>query len=322
MGLVRSLALETRKQDSRIFEDHGFRRLQYVRYADDWIVGVRGTFSDAQNLLSKITAFCEGIGLKISPDKTKITNLLRDKALFLGVELSRSNVMKFTKIPRTSQTKRLGLRLRMTAPLNRVIKKLTEAGFIKNQQSAPKFLWLARSHDQIIHLYNSVFRGYINYYSFVHNYGKLVCLLTFILKQSAAKLLAAKFKLKTRAKVFKKFGNGLTSPNKISFLKTSYRTNPYLAPRFKVKNPNQNPEMIQSLFASYKSLASLMNLICTSCGSDHRVEMHHVRKMSDLNPKVSAIDRLMVHANRKQIPLCRVCHMKLHNSISKTKLSS
>jgi AI2M/AI1M-like HNH endonuclease len=52
---------------------------------------------------------------------------------------------------------------------------------------------------------------------------------------------------------------------------------------------------------------------CLSCGSNYRIEMHHVRKMSDLNPKINLIDRLMVKAHRKQIPLCRECHIKKSN---------
>jgi hypothetical protein len=30
--------------------------------------------------------------------------------------------------------------------------------------------------------------------------------------------------------------------------------------------------------------------------------MHHVRKLSDLNPKLSEVDRIMVKARRKQVP--------------------
>lgn len=113
----------------------------------------------------------------------------------------------------------------MTAPITRIIKNLTDTGFLLNGKPAPRFLWLHNNHDQIIHLYNSVFRGYLNYYYFVHNYSRLVSLLNFILKQSAAKLLAAKYKLGTQAKVFKKFGPRLTSPNKIEFIKPSYISN-------------------------------------------------------------------------------------------------
>jgi len=59
-------------------------------------------------------------------------------------------------------------------------------------------------------MYNSVGRGYLNYYSFAHNYNGVVNLVQHILKSSCAKLLAAKFNLKTQKKVFEKFGSDLS----------------------------------------------------------------------------------------------------------------
>lgn len=311
MKLVRTLTLLARNYTFMDFEDPNFRRLMYLRYADDWIIGIRGTAQDAKNLLAKVSDYCNSIGLKMNLEKTKITNLRTSKALFLGVELSRTNTTKFTKVKSSSSTRRLPLNLRMTAPIARIIKKLSDTGFIINYKPVPKFLWLHNSHDQIIYLYNSVMRGFLNYYSFVHNYSRVVSLLNFILKQSAAKLLAAKFKLGTRAKVFKKLGPDLTTPNKVNFLKASYKSN-YL--NFKVNRIDiQTLENIQGLYVSNKSLASLHQKVCNICGSNYRVEMHHVRKMSDLNPKIHLLDKLMIKTHRKQIPLCRECHMKKHH---------
>jgi len=70
-------------------------------------------------------------------------------------------------------------------------------------------------------------------------------------------------------------------------------------------------EIINSLYGT-KSITTLDNLICINCKSDYKVEMHHIRAMKDLNPKISYFDKLMVKAKRKQIALCRECHMKLH----------
>jgi hypothetical protein len=42
--------------------------------------------------------------------------------------------------------------------------------------------------------------------------------------------------------------------------------------------------------------------------------MHHVRLLSDLNPKLSEIDRIMLKRRRKQIPLCRFCHLDHHKN--------
>jgi group II intron reverse transcriptase/maturase len=277
MKLVHDLSMVARRHSFMNLEHPNLRRLMYLRYEDDWIIGVRGTLKETQEILKIVSDFCTSIGLTVCQQKTKITNLSTSKALFLGVELSR--------------TKRLGLRLRMTAPIAIIIKKLTDTGFIVKNEPAPRFLWLHYNHDQIIHLYNSVMRGFLNYYSFAHNYSRLVSLLNHILKQSAAKLLAAKFKLGTRAKVFEKFGLNLTSPKKISFMQTYYNGK-YLDFKVSKVNPH-NIENIQGLYTTSKSIASLYNQRCKSCGSRQRVEMHHVRKLSDLNTKIKAIDRLM-----------------------------
>lgn len=79
----------------------------------------------------------------------------------------------------------------------------------------------------------------------------------------------------------------LKGEDKIGFLKPSYRLNVW---DFK-SNPK---DRIKTLFASYLSAAILDSLECVKCGSSDRVEMHHVRLLSDLNPKLSEVDRIMV----------------------------
>jgi hypothetical protein len=66
------------------------------------------------------------------------------------------------------------------------------------------------THKQILILYNSVLRGYLNYYSFVHNYSRLASYLYFTLKGSCGKLLAAKFSMRSMVKVLTKFGKDLS----------------------------------------------------------------------------------------------------------------
>ena len=75
------------------------------------------------------------------------------------------------------------------------------------------------NHDQILFSYNALFRRYADFYSFAHNYSKLISTLTHVLKGSCAKLLAAKFSLKSQAKVYKKFGPSLRSPTGTEFVK-------------------------------------------------------------------------------------------------------
>jgi len=133
----------------------------------------------------------------------------------------------------------------------------------------------------------------------------MVGVLTLILKRSLAKLLATKFNLKTQKQAYIKFGPYLSGP-KISFIKSKYSSNPM---DFKIKIK----DYIEQLYSKTKSIANLYNLECSICGSLYRVEMHHIRHMKDINNKLSKVDKLMISANRKQIPLCRKCHMDHHH---------
>jgi group II intron reverse transcriptase/maturase len=290
-------------------DDREYKKLAYVRYADDWIIGIKGSHTEAIFILNRIKIFLESIHLKLSETKTKLTDLKRGKILFLGVIIKKANHTKYVRLVKTSSMKWNPRRLRFEAPLNLIYHKLNEAGFMKWNKSHPKFVWMSLDHNQIIHLYNSVFRGYLNYYSFVHNYGKLVSYLGFILKSSAAKLLAAKYSLKTINKVIKKFGPNLSplsddKTNNIGFIKPSYKIS------LEFKTNNIKP-LILALFGS-KSKSVLDKAVCAICESQYRVEMHHIRALKDLNPKLSLTDRFMAMRKRKQIPLCRECHMKKH----------
>lgn len=176
-------------------------------------------------------------------------------------------------------------------------------------------------------MYNSVLRGYLNYYKFAHNYGKLVSTLVLFLKASCAKLLAAKYSLDTMFKAYRKFGPLLSAPadpeNSEKSKKGKTKVASFLNPSYAIttKFLTKDVPVVVAMYGS-KSLATLDGLECSACGSDYRVEMHHVRALKDLNPKLSAIDRLMASRKRKQIALCRECHMKKHRRLDKMEPKS
>lgn len=325
---ARNIATLRRKTPYSNFRDEDYKKLAYIRYADDWLIGIKGTKEETTLIKEKVRQFLQSIKLNLSESKTKITNINDDKVLFLGTTINRS---KHTKYVKTKMIKKLGSktnetdhketeeekdkglalkrnprRLRMEAPLLRIKAKLREAGFMKENKSYPKFVWMHMSHSQILERYNAIIRGYLNYYSFVNNFGKFAATIEFILKGSCAKLLAAKFSLKTQAKVFKKFGKQLKDPEKKREL-TKIKYNIKL--QFLTK---LNPNGVVPALYSYKSPATLFHESCAICGSKERIEMHHIRAMKDLKPNKSWIDKLMIKAKRKQIPLCRKCHMIKH----------
>lgn len=293
--------------------DPNFNKIVYVRYADDWILGVRGSYNDCTDLLETIKTFLsEELKLNLSESKTLITNANKGKALFLSTQIFRARHQSLTRL--RSFNRRAGREIRMMIPMDKITKKLRETNFMKNGIATPRFLWMHNSKDQIIALYNSVYRGIINYYSFAHNLGKVSGFLHMILKSSCAKLLATKFSLRSQKQIFTRYGKNLRGPDRLAFADAVYKIRAWDFRIAERSNPNDVTVngLIKTLYAETISIASLEGLTCSICDSNHRVEMHHVRKMKDLNPKLSKIDALMVKRRRKQIPLCRACHMKHH----------
>nr|AAB95256.1 RT-like protein [Venturia inaequalis] len=253
---LQKLIAERSQNPSIDFGSESFKRLVYVRYADDWIIGIRGTREQAKYILTKVREFCTSIDLELSEHKTKLTSLHSQPILFLGTSISRSSHVRYSRIGSVRRIRRNKLGLRLEAPLDRIKKKLENSNFMSKGKSSPKFLWLHNEHDQIILLYNATLRGFLNYYNFAHNYGRLASYLEYILKQSCAKLLATKFKLGTMAKTYKKYGGRLTGNKGKSFLKPSYR----ITLKFLI-----NPSPIVGSLFQEKTTATLDNLKCSLC---------------------------------------------------------
>ena len=122
------------------FYDPFYRRLIYVRYANDWILGVRGTYKETQTLFQKIKTFCKySLQLNINESKSLITNLNKNKVVFLGVNIFRSkHVKKSTKSSASKQ--RQNLQLLMHVSFDRIKKKLSDASMLSQNKPVPKFI--------------------------------------------------------------------------------------------------------------------------------------------------------------------------------------
>lgn len=203
------------------YHDGGYKRLSYVRYADDWLIGIRGNHQETTEILSKVSEFCSLIGLTVNQEKSKITSVIRDKAQFLGTNLKRSHHELGKKSSYNGYRMSQSRKLIFLVPMDRIKQKLKEANFLRYGKSHPNFLWLHLNHEEIIHLYNSVMIAFANYYSKASNYGKFAGYLTLILKRSCCKLLTAKFSLGSMKATYLKFSGDLISPKGCKFVKLS-----------------------------------------------------------------------------------------------------
>nr|YP_006073041.1 hypothetical protein NIHY_p44 [Nitella hyalina]AEH42863.1 hypothetical protein [Nitella hyalina] len=214
---IRELRMERNKIPSRR-EATGIS-ISYVRYADDWIIGIIGDKGVAALIKEEIANFLQSeLKITLSPDKTKICHFSDDYIKFLGVYLN---------IPRPSQSKVVlrksvsgvtrvnHVRMNYLLPKDEIVDRLAKAGFLKEYVPGGPIKvnaitkWIFLDHRSIIIKYNSIIRGLLNYYSFVDNYYDFHLIINFILRHSCAKTLARKFRLGSRAGAFKKYGGRL-----------------------------------------------------------------------------------------------------------------
>lgn len=89
--------------------------------------------------MEKIKEFLKNeLKLELSETKTKITNASKEAAEFLSVRIRRSNHVTFSN--KKNVLTRNVRNLRLTAPIDRVTKKLTANGFMAKNKPYPKFV--------------------------------------------------------------------------------------------------------------------------------------------------------------------------------------
>jgi group II intron reverse transcriptase/maturase len=312
-----SLRKEAQKRPSMDPKDPNFRRLYYTRYADDWLIGFAGPRSEAEEIREKCRQFLATIKFRLNMEKTLITVATKG-CIYLGTKIHVPlNQERFKKGFRLKARANLGVHL--NAPILRVFKKLSAGGYCDLAgKPLPRMALFACDKDELVDMYNSVLRGILNFYSPVDNYKKLAVSLYYILRNSACKVLAAKYKTKTVRGTLFRFGKNLGKEGSRSLI--DYKSPSIRGLLFKLSNPKIS--RVNSIFRKASLTIRLENLSCAKCGSTFLVEMHHIRHLKDLNKKLDPISRAMVARRRKQIPLCKRCHSSQHVNIRRLACSS
>ena len=321
---IKSIRKQRRKVNSKDPFDRGFKRLCYVRYVDDFIVGVIGSREETVEIKDKIRIFLKNeLKLTLSSEKTLVTHFSKQYITFLGTlikgtwerEKKLSNVKRKGVIRKERVTSRTVLK----APIKLLFEKATINGFFKkrNHEFVPTYVGrcINLDHDDILRYYNSVIRGILNYYSFANNYKSLGSLIHG-LKFSCGRTLALKYKLRHVSKVFRKFGTNFkkSRDSKIEL---------YIPKTFKARKEFKInvDDPVPVILSNWNNKLTKSNLFkqCVICGSSKNIEMHHVRKVRDIKSKLRKkstdfFKAQMAAINRKQVPLCADHHKALHNN--------
>lgn len=306
--------------------DPGYRRLRYIRYADDHLLGFTGPKAEAEQVKQRLAAFLhDELKLELNQEKTLITHARTSAARFLGYEVTVQHADK--KISRGGRITR-GMRatngkIGLRVPLDVIKAKC--APYL--QHGKPERLDHLRDngdHD-IVAIYGAQYRGIVQYYLLAGDVWRLDRLkgvmLTSMLKTLAARhdstvtkmankhkttiatphgprrCFEARIEREGRKPLVARFG-GIPLKRQKRAVITDYPTAP-LAPR----RPGS------------QLLARLGQRQCELCGKPAQVQVHQIRKLADLttmgHPQ-SAWAQLMTRMHRKTLIVCGPCHESIH----------
>ena len=301
--------------------DGSYRRLKYIRYADDFILGVIGSKEDALRIKEDIKSFLsESLALELSEEKTLITHTGKS-AKFLGYEITvtRNNHQRRDVQGRLRRT--YGKRVRLNVSMATLRDKLLEYGAMEIKLRNGKEVWKPKCRSglifnddlEILDRYNRETVGFCNYYLIANN---CVVLHNFryIMEYSMYKTFAGKYRSTVR-KINKKYRRNKLFTVKYeqkgaiksrTFYKTSFKR------RTTAFNGSCDIEPYSIADASRTNLTDRLKAEkCELCGATGKLIMHHVRNLKDLKGKESW-ERLMSARKRKTIALCPSCHRLRH----------
>ena len=305
---------------SKEVKDENYKRIQYNRYADDFLIGVIGSKEDAVCVKAKVKAFLtEKLKLTMSEEKTRVTHssaLVR----YLGYDVT---------VSKSRETKRCKQGLRRVwagsvfiyIPHKKWASKLLEYKAIRIVKGEDgKETWKAihrnnllfRSEVKIISKYNAEIRGLYNFYRLASNVYVLNNFF-YMMRNSCFKTFASKYRTKTREIRHKYIVDGVFGVNymtkagekRCEFYHDGFTQNKSPAPAY------------TDVIAEYRHYAKKNSLagrirkgICEMCmKQEQEIHMHHVKKLKDLTGNKPS-ERLMMEIRRKSLALCEGCYEK------------
>jgi group II intron reverse transcriptase/maturase len=316
------LSQQAQTLPSRDPDDPDFRRLWYVRYADDFLLGLVGPNAEAQDIKRQIAAFLrDRLRLELSDEKTLVSHARDEAAKFLGYEI---HVLHADDQHDQRGQRCINGSVGLRVPLS--VRKEHCALYMR--AGKPIHLPQRMSDDaySIVAQYQAEYRGVVQYYRLAYNLHTLGFYKR-VMELSLAKTLARKEKT-TCQKVYRRYHATIeTKEGSYRVLRVKVEREPPKKPLVaysggislrwnKWATINDAPprpiwsgrsEVVERLLAEQ----------CELCGATEKVEVHHIRHLAALEQKGRTErpewERKMATRRRKTLVVCRRCHEQIHS---------
>lgn len=297
------------------------KKLKYVRYADDFLIAVKGNREDCQWIKSKLAEFIgDTLKMELSEDKTLITHSSKC-ARFLGYDV---RVRRSGKIKRGGpghvKMRTLNGGVELLVPLNDKIRQFVFTKGVAIQKEDGSMFPVHRKYLvgltdlEIVSVYNAELRGICNYYGMASNFCKLHYF-AYLMEYSCLKTLASKHKT-SLSKIIDKFNDG-TGKWGVPYETKLGSKRRYFANYADCKGKGSATDYISNAAVVYGYAVNTLEnrlkaKVCELCGtteSDH-YEVHHINKLKNLKGK-ERWEIAMIAKHRKTLVVCRDCHRSI-----------
>lgn len=306
--------------------DPDYRRLRYVRYADDFLLGFIGLKAEAETIKAEIGHYLKDLGLTLSQDKTSITHASSQCARFLGynITITRSDT-KRSKFKNGRKQRTVNGHVALLVP-REVVQSYKHNYTRKGKPYHDP--WLTHLSDyEIVATYGAQLRGLAQYYMMATNVSKAIGKVYWYGMESLRKTLANKHRLNTRQS-YLRYRQRPTKPGE----RTHYRVTvprqgkpPLIAKCGELALKTRKPTYVNDNRTQYEGrwekrselLTRLLNDECELCGAQGDVEVHHVNKVATIRRKWQGRKQkpqwveFMIARNRKTIVVCPACHRNI-----------
>lgn len=315
---VAALRRKMRSIPSKDTVDPEFRRLRYVRYRDDHLLGFTGPKAQAQEIKNRLATFLrDELNLELSHTKTLITHARTGAARFLGYEVTVQHNDQKTTGKRRSVNGVVGLRV------PRDVIKAKCAPYLKRGKPAPRNQMVNDDDFTIVRTYGAQYRGLVEYYLLAGDVYRLNRL-RWVAETSMLKTLARKHD-STASAMADRYRATIATPygaRRCFQVSVERAGRQPLVARFggiplrRQKNAVLTDRVPAPVTVRRKELITrLLAGRCELCKQPGPVDVHQVRKLADLQrpgrPQ-PVWDQLMAKRRRKTLVVCAACHTAIH----------
>ncbi len=287
---ARHLRRQAQQLPSHDPNDMEYRRLRYVRYADDILLGFAGPRAEAEEIKQRMATYLgEALKLELSQEKTLITHATTQAAHFLGYAIG--NQQANDKLS-DDDGRRVNGRMSLSVGAGTVDHYC--ANYMKNGKPVHRPELTFDSDYAIVSLYQQEYRGIVQYYMLAQNVSSF-WKLHWVMQLSLLKTLANKHSTTAKA-MARKYRSILETPQGtyrcIKVVVEREDKPPLIAHFGGIALRRQQAALLEDRNPQGTRWAGSNELVrrlladeCELCGSHENVEVHHVHKLANLKVK-------------------------------------